>query len=99
MGLAATKTRFLSLTARKSNIEYQGQQINQQRTTLSNRSSSAYSQMLTLAVPTPPSSSDFTKVNYQFEVDGVRYQTVDSSAVAKNATISVKNVNSNAVTS
>ena len=31
MGLAASQTRFLALTARKSNLEYQVQQINQQR--------------------------------------------------------------------
>ena len=37
MGLAATQTRFLQLTARKSNVEYKGQQINQQRTNLSNQ--------------------------------------------------------------
>ena len=82
MGLAATQTRFLSLTARKSNIEYQGQQINQQRTVLSNKSANLYSEMLTLSVPVPPSTSEFTTVQYIFtEVDANgnitgRYQTV-----------------------
>lgn len=32
MGLAASQARFLSLTARKSDIEYSGQQTNQTRT-------------------------------------------------------------------
>ena len=32
MGMAASQARFLSLTARKTNVEYEGQQINQQRT-------------------------------------------------------------------
>ena len=32
MGLAASQGRFLSLTARKSDIEFKGQQINQTRT-------------------------------------------------------------------
>lgn len=32
MGLAASQARFLSLTARKSDIEYKGQQLNQERT-------------------------------------------------------------------
>jgi len=32
MGLAASQARFLSLTARKSDIEYKGQQVNQERT-------------------------------------------------------------------
>ena len=75
MGLAATQTRFLSLTARKSNIEYQGQQINQQRTVLSNKSANAYSEMLTLAVPVPPSTADFTKVQYQYTDGNITYQT------------------------
>ena len=34
MGLAASQARFLGLTARKSGVEYQGQQIKQQRTAL-----------------------------------------------------------------
>jgi len=55
MGLSASQTRYLSLTARKSNVEYQGQQINQQRTTLANQSSALYTQMMALKVPTPPS--------------------------------------------
>ena len=61
MGMAASQARFLNLTARKSNIEYEGQQINQQRTTLSNQSADLYNQMLTLQVPTPPSTQDYTK--------------------------------------
>jgi len=69
MGLAATQTRFLSLTARKSNVEYQGQQINQQRTVLSNKSANLYSEMLTLAVPIPPSTADFTSVKYKCVID------------------------------
>ncbi len=32
MGLAASQARFLQLTARKSDLEYKGQQINQSRT-------------------------------------------------------------------
>lgn len=32
MGLAASQMRFLSLTSRKSDIEFKGQQINQERT-------------------------------------------------------------------
>lgn len=35
MGLAASQGRFLSLTARKSDVEYKGQQINQKRMILS----------------------------------------------------------------
>ncbi|MBQ3312111.1 hypothetical protein IJG72_08545 [bacterium] len=73
MGLAASQARFLSLTARKSNIEYEGQQINQQRTALSNQSASYYSSMLSLTVPTPPSSDSFKKTVYSFKVQGTTY--------------------------
>ena len=70
MGMAASQARFLNLTARKTNIEYQGQQINQQRTELSNKSATLYNQMLTLQVPSPPNSQDFTKVSYTFMMPG-----------------------------
>ncbi len=66
MGMAASQSRFLALTARKSNTEYQGQQVNQQRTTLSNESSNLYNQMLALEVPTPPSSSKYYNTTYSF---------------------------------
>ena len=45
MGMAASQARFLNLTARKTNIEYEGQQINQQRTALSNESANLYNQI------------------------------------------------------
>ncbi len=70
MGMAASQARFLNLTARKTNIEYQGQQINQQRTALSNESANLYNQMLTLTVPTPPNTQDYTKVQYTFMMPG-----------------------------
>ena len=65
MGLGASQARFLTLTARKTNIEFQGQQINQQRTTLANQSSNMYSQMLNLQVPTMPSRDQFQKTVYK----------------------------------
>ena len=37
MGLSASQARFLQLTARRSNIEYQAQQINQQRLQLASK--------------------------------------------------------------
>jgi len=58
MGMAASQARFLQLTARRTNIEYQGQQINQQRLALANASAGLFEKMLSLAVPTPPSSED-----------------------------------------
>ena len=70
MGMAASQARFLNLTARKTNIEYEGQQINQQRTELSNESANLYNQMLSLRVPTPPKTADYTKVEYTFMMPG-----------------------------
>ena len=49
MGLAASQARYLSLSARKTNVEYEGQQINQQRLALSNQSADLFNQMLTMA--------------------------------------------------
>ena len=66
MGMSASQARFLSLTARKTNVEYEGQQINQQRTALSNESSNYYSQLTSMSVPVPPSTSDYTKISYTF---------------------------------
>ena len=31
MGMSASQARFLSLTARKTNVEYEGQQINKEQ--------------------------------------------------------------------
>ena len=70
MGLSASQARLLSLTARQSNIEYEGQQINQQRTTLSNESSSYYNSLLEMSVPVPPSTNDYTKIVYTFTIGG-----------------------------
>jgi len=77
MGMSASQARFLSLTARKTNVEYEGQQINQQRTTLSNESSNYYSRLCNLTVPTPPSSEDYTKTTYSFE-DGAEKNTINT---------------------
>jgi len=77
MGMAASQARFLGLTARKSNVEYQGQQVNQQRTALSNESSNLYSQMMDLEVPTPPSSTDYKKTSYVLEDSSDSYAHED----------------------
>ena len=66
MGMAASQARFLGLTARKTNVEYEGQQINQQRTTLANQSANYYNNLLGMSVPTPPSVDSFTKTVYSF---------------------------------
>ncbi len=64
MGMAASQARLLSLQARKSNLEYQGQQINQERTILSQQCTSLYNSLLAMEVPTPPSTQEYTTVEY-----------------------------------
>ena len=66
MGMAASQARYLALVARKSNCEYEGQQINQSRLVLSNQSSELFNQMLGMNVPKAPSKSDFTYTTYTF---------------------------------
>ncbi len=77
MGMAASQARFLGLTARKSNTEYEGQQINQQRTTLGNQSANYYNQLLGMTVPVPPSVADYTKTTYTF-TDGSLSNSISS---------------------
>lgn len=67
MGMAASSLRLTSLHARKNQVEFEGQQINQQRINLSQKSSAIYNQMLEMAVPTAPSPSDYTKIVYKFD--------------------------------
>lgn len=69
MGMAAGQARFLGLTARKNNTEYEGQQINQQRTALSNQTAVYNSQLLNINVPTPPSTDQYTKTVYSWTGD------------------------------
>ena len=64
--MAASSLRFAQLTARKNQVEFEGQQINQQRLTLSQKSSAIYNDMLTRQVPTAPDPSAFTKIVYKF---------------------------------
>jgi len=75
MGMAASQARYLGLTARKTNTEYEGQQINQQRTALANQSAGLFNQLMSLNVPTPPSTEQFTTVQYTFS-DGFNTETM-----------------------
>jgi len=88
MGMAASQARFLGLTARKSNTEYEGQQINQQRTTLANQSANYYNQLLGMTVPVPPSVSDYTKTVYSF-TDGALENTITSMIAQANGKYTV----------
>lgn len=73
MGMAASQARFLTLTARKSNVEYEGQQVNQERTSLANESAGLFNKMMELQVPTPPSATDFYNTRYTFDAKGSDY--------------------------
>lgn len=77
MGMSASQARFLGLTARKTNVEYEGQQVNQQRTSLSNQSANFYNDLLGMSVPVPPSVDSYTKTVYSFE-DGALTNEITS---------------------
>lgn len=77
MGMAASQARYLGLTARKTNVEYEGQQVNQARTALANQSANLFNQLLSLEVPTPPSTADFTTIQYSY-MDGTNGETISS---------------------
>ncbi len=81
MGLAASQARFLGLTARKSNVEYQGQQINQARTALSNEVMGLYNKYNSLEVPVPPSVNEYQKTTYTLESTYENYQIQDFSKI------------------
>lgn len=88
MGMAASQARFLGLTARKNNVEYEGQQVNQQRTTLSNQSANYYNDLLGMSVPVPPSVDNYTKTVYTFE-DGALDNTITSLIAQPNGEYSI----------
>ena len=76
MGMAASQARYLALTARKTNCEYEGQQINQARTALANQSSYYFNQMLEMQVPDCPDSTDYTVmvIIIRFLINGINCQ-------------------------
>ena len=77
MGMAASQARYLGLTARKTNVEYEGQQINQARTALANQSANLWNDMLQLQVPTAPNKTDYTTQKYSFS-DGYNEYEIDT---------------------
>lgn len=81
MGMAASQARWISLAARKSNVEYEGQQINQSRLALSNQSAELWNQLYSMDVPTPPSTADYSTTEYTFS-DGDTAQTISNIRTA-----------------
>lgn len=56
MGMCASQMRYLMLTGRKTDVEFQGQQINQQRTVLAQESQDIFNRLLAMKAP---SDTDF----------------------------------------
>ena len=77
MGMAASQARYLALTARKTNTEWEGQQINQARTALANQSANLFNQLLNLEVPNAPKTTDYTELQYSF-TDGENESVLSS---------------------
>jgi len=77
MGMAASQARYLALTARKTNTEYEGQQINQARTALANQSANLFNRLLSMKVPNPPKTTDYTTLQYSYS-DGQNESVLDS---------------------
>lgn len=77
MGMAASQARYLGLTARKTNCEWEGQQINQARTALANQSANLFNQLLSLSVPDCPDKTDFTTLQYSYS-DGNNKSVLDN---------------------
>lgn len=83
MGMAASQARWLALTARKTNVEYEGQQVNQARTALAMKSANTFNELLALEVPTAPSTQDFTTLEYTYQ-DGTISETIDNMTLLEN---------------
>lgn len=77
MGMTASQARYLALTARKTNTEYEGQQINQARTALANESANLFNRLLDLEVPVAPKTTDYTEVQYSY-TDGENESVLES---------------------
>lgn len=77
MGMAASQARYLALTARKTNTEWEGQQINQARTALANQSANLFNRLLGLEVPNAPKTTDYTELQYSY-TDGDNESVLES---------------------
>ena len=76
MGMAASQARYLALTARKTNTEWEGQQINQARTALANQSANLFNRLLGLEVPNAPKTTDYTELQYSYS-DGENESVIE----------------------
>lgn len=83
MGMAASQARYLGLTARKTNVEYEGQQINQARTALANQSANLWNKMLNMSVPIAPNKMDYVEQQYAFSDGSNEYEIDELQRVDK----------------
>ena len=83
MGMSASQARLLSLQARQSNLEYQGQQINQERSILSQQCTALYNSLLSMTVPTPPATTDYQTIKYSGELGATKY-SFDANSIKPN---------------
>jgi len=72
MGMIASQGRFLMLTAKKSDVEFAGQQINQARMVLANKSAAVNNSILSAPVPT---MADFNGDTAAYETAKAAYDT------------------------
>lgn len=85
MGMSASQARYIALTARMADTEYEAQQVNQQRLTLSNKMNEVYESLVNMDVPTPPSKQDYITYNYSGKTNGGKEYKVktDGNGVLK----------------
>jgi hypothetical protein len=69
MGLAASQSRYLVLTARKNDLELTGQQINQSRLQLANIANDLFNQSTTLDPDTPDAIKLQLRINAMQSLD------------------------------
>jgi hypothetical protein len=90
MGMSASQARYLSLIAQQSNLEYQGQQINQERSILSQQVAELYNNLLALEVPTPPTTTEFTRIEYTGSDGASKFQVGQIKPSGQNYCVEMK---------
>lgn len=75
--MAASQARLLGLSSKKTNCEWQGQQINQARTALSNETANLWNELLNMDVPMAPDVTNYSETSYSFS-DGQNVYEIDS---------------------
>lgn len=98
MGLSASNGRFLGLTARKSDLEFQGQQINQERMKLSKETEDLFQQYLNIPVPDAalveinPAAYQAQKDTYDAAIARINADTEIVQQMDRQLEIDLKNV-------